>query len=253
MRMPRSGLPPLMLALALTSLLAPSHPLLAQEPRAGTAPRTIRVTGMGEAQATPDQAHVDLAVETFASTAREAGEENARVMERVVQALVAAGVPRQDIQTRGYSLYPEYAPPERPEEQQRPRIRGYRASNMVTVRTQDLGRVGPLIDVALRAGANRMDAVRFSLRDADAAQAEATRQAVERARRSAETIAASLGVRLGAVVDASTAADPVRPMAYDMAMMERGVAVAAPPTPIQPREQTVTAVVSLVYAIEGGR
>lgn len=192
----------------------------------------------------PDQAHIDLTVETFAETAREAGEENARLMERVIQALVAAGVPRAEIETRGYSLFPEYTQQPRTGPEQ-PRIRGYRANNMVTIRTRDLARVGPLIDTALAAGANRMDSVRFSLRDDEAAQSEALASAVQRARRSAETMAAALGVALGPVVDASTTTELVRPMMYDMARM----AAESAPTPIQPGEQTVTATVSLVFAI----
>jgi uncharacterized protein len=223
----------------------------AQQTTAATPQRTIRVTGNGEIQATPDQAHIDLAVETTGSTAREAGEANAQQMDRVIRALVAAGVPREAIETRNYSLYPEYAPPEPRQAQEQPRIRGYRASNMVSVRTTELARVGSLIDTALQAGANRMDAVRFSLRNADAAQAEATRHAVERARRSAETIAAALGVRLGAVLDASTTAELVRPFPY-MARADRAMAEMAP-TPIQPGEQTVTATVTVVFAIDGAR
>jgi uncharacterized protein len=207
--------------------------------------RTIRVMGTGEARATPDQAHIDLAVETFAETAREAGEENARIMERVIQALVAAGVPRAEIETRGYSLFPEYTPQPRPTQEQ-PRIRGYRASNMVTIRTSDLARVGPLIDTALAAGANRMDSVRFSLQDDEATQSEALANAVQRARRSAETMATALGVTLGPVVDASTSTELVRPMIYGM---ERMAMDEAQTTPIQPREQTVSATVSLVFAI----
>ncbi|CAN5440928.1 SIMPL domain-containing protein [soil metagenome] len=236
--------------LLLLGAAAPALPAAAQQPEMQAA-RTIRVTGTGEVQARPDQAHIDLAVETSAATAREAGEENARTMERVIRALVAAGVPRGEIETRNYSLYPEYVPPEGPREEQ-PRIRGYRASNMVSVRTQDLARVGPLIDAALRGGANRMDAVRFSLRDADAAQAEATRRAVTRARQSAENIASALGVRLGQVVDASTTMEMVRPMPY--MMRERAAAdVASAPTPIEPGEQTIAATVLVVFAIDGGR
>lgn len=236
----------------LLGVAAPALPAAGQQPERPAA-RTIRVTGTGEIQATPDQAHIDLAVETFAATAREAGEENARTMERVIRALVAAGVPRGEIETRNYSLYPEYVPPQGPrQEQEQPQIRGYRASNMVSVRTQDLTRVGPLIDAALRGGANRMDAVRFSLQDADAAQAEATRRAVVRARQSAENIASALGVQLGQVVDASTSLEVVRPVPYMMRAREMADA-ASTPTPIEPGEQTVTATVLVVFAIEGSR
>lgn len=237
-------------------------PLGAQQPvpRAELPPRTIRVSGVGEARAQPDEARVELAVETQARTARAAGEENARIMQRVIDALVQAGVPRDEIETRGYSVFPEYD-----DRQPRPmvdtvigdaepRIRGYRAVNTVAFRTTALDRVGQLIDVALGAGANRLNGVGFGLRDDDAVRAEALRNAVADARRAAETMATALGVRLGAVVDASTDSTPIRPypagVAFRVADAEMAQSVR---TPIEPGEQTVTATASLVYAIEGGR
>jgi uncharacterized protein YggE len=238
---------------ALAGLVALPTSMLAQEPLAPPSSRTIRVSGVGDVQAKPDQAHIDLAVEAAAATAQAAGEQNARTMERVISALVAAGVPRAEIETRNYSVYPEYAPPSpRDTIERQPRILGYRASNMVSVRTQDLTRVGRLIDAALGAGANRVDGVRFSLKDAEAPRAEAIGKAVQGARRSAEAIASALGVRLGPVLDASTSSNPVRP--YPVAMM-REVAASfadAPPTPIQPGEQTVMANVFLVFGIVEG-
>lgn len=236
-------LPWLASAALATALVAPAA--AQTPPTAPQAPRTIRVSAVGEVQVTPDQAALDLAVETLASTARAAGEENARRMERVIQALVAAGVPRADIATRNYSIYPEYEPVEGGEA---PRVRGYRVNNTVSVETRDLARVGPLIDAALAAGANRVDGVRFSLSNPQAAGNRALRQAVEQARASAETMAAALGVRLGRVLDASTGVEPpVFPMprfeAADMAMR------AAAPTPIQPGEQTVRATATLVFEI----
>jgi uncharacterized protein len=230
--------------------------LAAQQVGDHPAPRVIRVSGTGEVRATPDVAHLDLAVETTGATARAAGEENARAMDRVIRALVAAGVARADIQTRGYSLFPEYAQPDRPPmprpgagaAEQQPRIVGYRASNTVTVRTGDVARVGALIDAGLGAGANRLGALRFSLRDAEAAQNQAIREAAERARRTAEAMAAALGVRLGAIVEATTDADVVRPFAQ----FERAQMMDVAATPVEPGEQTVSATVAVVFAIEGG-
>jgi uncharacterized protein YggE len=115
---------------------------------------------------------------------------------------------------------------------------------------RELSRMGEIIDRALAAGANRVDGVRFALSKEDAARAEALRQAVERARRTAEVLATALGVRLGPVLDASTVAEvpriyPAR-MALDTA--EKG---GGPVTPILPEEQTLTARVTIIYAIEG--
>lgn len=228
------------------ALAAPAF-AAAQVGAAPEAERTIRVVGTGEVQATPDEAQVVFAVETFAETARAAGEQNAVVMERVIAALVAAGVPRVSITTTNYSLHPEYV---HDEQRQEPRIRGYRASNQVSLRTPELERVGALVDVALGAGANRVDGVSFGLRDAAAAQAEALRRAVADGRAQAEAIAGALGVTLGPVLDASTGAGyapPVPVVRYRREVMD--MAAAAAPTPMQPGQQTVTAQATLVFAI----
>jgi uncharacterized protein YggE len=245
----RSFVPGRILAPLGVLLLTAAAPLAAQQPASAPAPRTIRVSATGEARAQPDQAYLDFAVETAATTAKAASEENAKLMDRVVRALVAAGVPRERIETRNFTVYPEYTSPTPGERQDEPRIRGYRTSNMVTARVDDLKRVGALIDAALGAGANRVDAVRFGLRNPERAQAEATRDAVQRARANAETIASALGVRLGEVLDASTAYEPYRPYAADMRMYSMRAEAAAAPTPIQPAEQTVNSTVTLVYAI----
>jgi uncharacterized protein len=241
-----------MLALALlagSSAVAQTRP--APEPRPPIDPsvRTLRVEGKGEARAEPDEAWIELAVETQGSTAKAAGEDNARKMERVIAAMTGAGIPRKEMDTRNYSVYPEYTQPNPSLE---PKLRGYRANNTLSVHVRELPRLGDLIDRALAAGANRVDGVRFRLSKEDAVKAEALRQAVERARRTAEVLAGALGVRLGPVLDASTVTEPPQFYPARMAMMEAG-GKSASTTPILPEEQTVTAQVTLIYAIEAAR
>lgn len=238
---------PLALALTAAAGTAPA-PLAAQQPAQTTttlAQRTIRVSGTGEVKVAPDQATLDFAVESTAPTAAAAAQENASRMDRVIRALVAAGIPRTSIQTRNYSVGQDYGPPQPNGE---PQLRGYRVSNTVTLTTGDINRVGDLLDVALRAGANRVDGVSFGLRDPEGARNQALRRAVESARRSAEAMAAALGVRLGPVLDASSVGELPGPVP----VMMRAAADAmqkSTPTPIQPGEQTVTASASLVFAI----
>lgn len=231
--------------LILLTLLVGATDAIGQE-AGSAAERRIRVQGLGEVRVMPDQAQISFAVETFAPSAREAGEENARTMERVMAALVAAGVARRDLETQNYSVFPEYVHDEQGRE---PRIRGYRVSNQVLLTTRDLDRVGPLIDVALGAGANRMNGVNFSVTDSDAATTSALNQAVGRARTAAETMAAALGVRLGPVMQASTSTAPPPPVQREM-RREMMAAQDVAQTPINPGEQVVRATVSLVFAIE---
>lgn len=242
-------------ALAATMTMAAAYGAAAQQSGSPVvAERTIRVSGFGDVQVRPDVAELAFAVETFADSAREAGRLNAERMDRVIRALVAAGVPRTEIQTRDYTVHPEYV---HEEGRREPRVRGYRAANQMVLETSRLERIGDYIDIGLGAGANRMDRVGFRVRDLSVPQTEALRVAVSRARTSAEAIASALGVRLGPLLDASTSADPVRPIyARDLVLQESvasGVSAPAPPTPIEPSEQTVNAYVQLVFSIDGVR
>ncbi len=225
---------------------APAVPLLAR------GERTIRVEGMGEVKVSPDEAFIDLGLETLAPTAKAAADENARKMDKVIAALVQAGIPRKEIETRNYTVYPEYHQQTRPDET--PKLRGYRVSNTVEVHVRELTRVGTLLDTALNAGANRVESVRFGLSKPEVAQGDALRNAVERARQSAQVLASSLGVKLGPVLDASTVTEPQRPIPVVARMaMASGAGLEDATTPIQPQEQTVHAVVTLVFAIEPGQ
>lgn len=210
---------------------------------------TIRVTAEGEARVAPDRAWADFGVETQAATAREAAAENARLMEAIIAGLVRTGVARADIETSGYNVFPDYAPPV-PGQEGEPRVRGYRVINTVTARTDDVSRVGAVIDAALAAGANRVNGVRFGLRNPETARAAALRDAIRRARADAQVIAEGLGVQLGDVRDAGTTTyrggGPVPVPVMLEARQQMDMAAA---TPVQAGEQTVTATVNLVFAI----
>jgi uncharacterized protein len=236
----------LLLGLPLQGALAQPRPP-AVVPVTATQERTIRVEGQGEVKVSPDEAFIDLAVETQAASAQAASEANAKKMDKVIAALVQAGVARKDLETRNYSVAMEYEPPVRAGEAPKPR--GYQVNNSVQVHVRDLTKVGPLLDTSLKAGANRVDSVRFGLSKPETGRDGALRDAVERARQSAQVLAAALGVKLGPVLDASTITEPIRPMPlarFAMATAESADVA----TPIQPQEQTVQATVTLIYAIE---
>lgn len=238
----------MLLGLPLQGALAQARPP-AVVPVTATQERTLRVEGQGEVKVSPDEAFLDLSMETKGASAQVASDANAKKMEKVIAALVQAGVARKDIETRNYSVGLEYVPPVPGQDQSKPK--GYLVNNSVQVHVRDMNKVGPLLDTALKAGANRVDSVRFGLSKPETGRDGALRDAVERARQSAQVLATALGVKLGPVLDASTITEPVRPMP-----MARFAMVAAESadvsTPIQAQEQTVNATVTLIYAIEAG-
>jgi uncharacterized protein len=206
--------------------------------------RTIQVAGNGEAQAAPDLAVLSLAIETHAATAADAAGRNGGLAQKVSDALRAKLGDKGKTWTGGYSLYPEYAEQSRPNA--KPTITGYQAQNTITVQTGALDLVGPLIDAAIAAGANRVNSLDFNLRDDTRARNEAITKAAKDAQAQAQALAAALGLKLGPIITATTVSNE-RPQPV---MLGARFASANSATPVQPAEVTVPATVSLTYQIE---
>jgi uncharacterized protein YggE len=201
--------------------------------------RTIVVAGEGSVDATPDRATVSLSVVVQRPTAREAQQQNAATMAQVMRQVAAAGIPPSAIRTTAVSLFPQHRP--QPGGGEGP-ITGYEAVNRIVVTVDDISRIGQVIDAAVGGGANGVDGLEWSLRDAAAARAQALRIAVQNAQATANAIAAAAGVgglRL-VRIDEVTAVPGPRP---GVAM-----AAAAPSTPVVPGTMPVRAGVRVVYA-----
>ena len=214
------------------------------------APRTLTVTGEGEAAAAPDLSVVTLAVETEGATAAEAAARNAERADAVRRKLEAMTSARLEVTTGGYSLEPIYVhhPPAPDGVEKPPTIRGYRAHNELRVEVRDLSKVGEVLDAAIGAGANRVQGVVFSLEAREAALREALTRAGREARAQADAAAAALGVRLGRVLSAQAGGGAPPPM--PMPMMRQMEMASSVTTPIEPGEVTVRAALTVTFEIE---
>lgn len=243
----------LTIALALASL---AWPLAAQTAPAGGGQAmndtvsVLTVSGSGEARVAPDEATVRLGVVAQGATARAAQDQVSRTAGAVLDAIRKAGIKDEDIQTSGLSLSPLYSQGRPNQENQAPRITGYQANNTVTVRVNDLTKVGPVIDAGLGAGANTLDGVEFGLRNDEAARAQALSDAALKARAKAQTLASALGLKLGNVLEVAEGGVSVVPQPYPrygrVAMMEMS---AAPETPVSAGQVGVQASVTIRYRI----
>ena len=203
----------------------------------------IEVTAEAVVETAPDLAELDFGVRTEAPTAAAAARENAQRMDRVLDVMRKAVGANARLTTGAYSLQPAY---NAPRDGSQPRVSGYRASNVIQLRTADLPRIGELIDLAIQAGANQVQRIAFTLRDASSARREALREAAQKARADAEAIANALGVKSGAVQSVVTVdVGDFRPLAREAMMAQ-----AAPSTPVEPGVVQVRARVVLTVAIE---
>ncbi|GEM_PF-371846 len=206
-------------------------------------PGWIQVSGTGSVQVDPDRATVTFAVETRGSAAGEASEANADAMDAVLRALRRdAGFDELELATHGYSLRPEYSnvPNQRVRE-----VVAYMALNNVRATLSDVNAVGRVIDRAIASGANRVAGINFFTLDTGPARAQAMALAVRTARAEAQVIAGSLGCGLGEPLEVSSSASRPGPVPYQVEAMSMRTA----DTPIEAGDQTVTAHVSIRFAI----
>ncbi len=204
----------------------------------------IAVVGEGESDARPDRARFDVGVEVRRPSVTEAREAGAAAQTRVMEALRAAGVSDEDVQTGQLAIQPEYE-----YTQAGQRLLGYSARNSVTVRVSALDHLAEIVDSAVRAGGDdvRLSGMRFELTDPEAARARAREQAMARARRTAEQLARLAGVELGepiAIDEQRSESQPPVPM-----MMARAEAAADTATPIEAGTIEVRVQLQVRYAI----
>ena len=207
-------------------------------------PRTISISGHGEVRAAPDMAEVRAGVTITAPTAAQALAANSSRMQNVFSALRKTGVPEKNIQTTNFYISAQYTNGENNTPR---RLNGYQVSNDVTVRLEDVGKVGSALDTLVAAGANQINGISFSIQNPAPALEKARADAVADARTRAETYAKAAGVSLGTILSISEGGgEAPRPVMYRMAAM---AAPPAPPPPISAGEQSVSADVTMVWEI----
>jgi uncharacterized protein YggE len=195
----------LMLGGALMAAVAMSAPAaMAQSQPEGGAPMVIHavadrpalnLSAYGEVKIAPDMATISFGVVTEATTAAEAMQMNATRMNQVMAALRRAGIEARDVQTSGLNLSAQYDYVQN----EPPRLRGYQASNQVTVIINDLTKVGTTADAVVAAGVNQINGIGFGLKDPSAAENQARQIAVRNLQAKASLYAQALGVQLGGI------------------------------------------------------
>lgn len=232
-------------AAALSLVLAASAPAaLAQSaPDAIFRATTLNLSAFGETRVAPDKAAISLAVVTEAPTAQAALAANATQMTKVMAALKKAAVAPKDIQTSGLNLQAQYDYVEN----NPPRLRGYQASNQVSVTVRDLARLGAVVDAAVASGVNQVAGISFGVSDPSAAEDAARQAAVKSLTAKSQLYAAATGYKVARLVSLSENggySDPSpRPM-MAMARMEK-----MDSTPVAPGEITIRVDLASVYEL----
>lgn len=204
---------------------------------------TVTVIGTGVITLKPDTASITLAVETVNTEVSVAATENAELMTRVTDALLQAGVAKDDIATRNYYVSQDSS---YNQETRKTEYSDYRVSNNLTITVRAIDKTGSVIDAALSAGANRLSNVNFYASDAVDAYEEARKLAIMQAKDAAQTLATAAEKKLG---ETTTIEEYNNPAAYRNTFSEKAFMSDSAPTPITAGDTEISVRVQVVFEL----
>lgn len=192
----------------------------------------------------PDRVIISAGVETNADTASAALSQNSAKMNSVIAALKKAGIADKNIQTSGINVSPRYRYDQSSQEQV---MTGYSASNMVTIKSDNIDDAGKLIDALVGAGATNLNGPQFTLANPDPVVDEARSKAIASANNRARIYMQAggfTGMRILSISEQNMGGPVIMASARMMAMD------AAPKaTPVQPGEVETGITVTVRYAL----
>jgi uncharacterized protein YggE len=221
----------------------------AQEVQVSPANRTITAQATATVGVDPELAIVGVGYQNYARTKEEAFAENKRVAQKIIHALLDAGIPQDAIETDELQVSAverdrDWSAAERKDRQ-------YHAQQSWKIRlaVPDAQKV---VDLAVGAGATDVQPVQWVVADLQILENRAAMLALEKARGLAEQMAKQAGVKLGMVLNASNG------VINDMQFMKRSRDVhyvtvsegAQPSLKLFPEKILRTTTVSVTYAIE---
>jgi uncharacterized protein YggE len=178
--------------LVLSALALTACERAAPDPRGVSRNETLlTVTASGRADNRPDEARLQLGVQSIAASAGEASRLNREKMERVTAALTSLGAKTDDLQTRNLSLQRiDYGAD-----------RGrFRADNVLEVTLRDMSKVGAAVTAVTEAGANVLSGPELRISDREKANRSAYAAAYRAARSRAEAYAEAAGLSIDRVL-----------------------------------------------------
>jgi uncharacterized protein YggE len=141
----------------------------------------------------PDRVSLTLGVETANKTANEALSRNSDSMTKILSGLFSNGVKQNETSTSAFSISPNYN-----YSQGRNMITGFTATNSILIMSPNINDTGKWIDNAISSGATSVQSVVFELSEKKLSEIknELINQAINNAKSSAYTAAASLGMKV---------------------------------------------------------
>ncbi|MGH9691097.1 MAG: SIMPL domain-containing protein [Candidatus Acidiferrales bacterium] len=214
--------------------------------------RTIEVDASETMRVDPDVADVTLGCVTYGQTNDQAYQANLAIANKVIKALLGAGVPKDQIESGSVQLS-ESAPYDNANQSPSERkARQFRAHQSWRIHVASAA-AQKVIDVAVQAGANGIENVSWDVANPEALDARVRAAAMEKARTTAGEMAKSAGGKLGELLYASNVVNgnlPVNGRAFGTLAAVAGSPAPAYSLKLFPEKVERQATVRTVFALE---
>ncbi|MDX9871971.1 MAG: SIMPL domain-containing protein [Clostridia bacterium] len=208
--------------------------------------QTIHATGTGKIITEPDTVELRLNVITEGKT-KAVQEDNAQKAQKTIEALIALGLTKDDIETGNLRFEPVYSWSNNTQ-----KLVGYRAGNTLIVKTKQLDLTGPIADTAIQSGAEMVGNLSFSLSDEGKAAllGEIMEKAVLDARNQADLASAAAGVKITGVQNITVIKEAQGPILYNERLNYAKAMDTAAVTPILPEDTEYIVTVQATFTIK---
>lgn len=215
-------------------------------------PHLILVNGVAEKTVEPNMIVVRLDSWAKAPSAKKAQEQQAAQFSELKKELDKFRIRKDDIQTDGYSVYPEYTYDQKA---QTNRITGYRVSHSISVTYRKTEEAGTFLDALVTSQKDSsgisVQSVAWDYDKKSVVESATLADAVKNARAKADELARAAGVRIKAVhkIQHTSYAPPVAQPMYEKAMMRAAADGAAPSTELSSGQIKVRVDVQMEFEI----
>ncbi|MEZ2717239.1 SIMPL domain-containing protein [Niallia circulans] len=153
--------------------------------------RSLTVYGNSKLSLEPNICKITLGINTESKNVTTAQQENARLHQQVITAILGLGIPSSNIQTIDYTIFPQY---DFAENQQV--FKNYRVTHLLAILVETIQLAGTVIDTAVQNGANQVMSIHFDVSNRSEHYERALQGAIKDALSKARAIAETLRITI---------------------------------------------------------
>ncbi|MCL6462342.1 MAG: SIMPL domain-containing protein [Flavobacterium micromati] len=203
----------------------------------------INVSGEGKVKVIPDEATIEVTVETKGNNAKDVKKQNDIKIEAALKFIKKMNLAPSDFKTQRVALNPQY--------DYEKKKHNYNATQTIEILLKDLSKYDELMEGLVDAGINRIDSVTFQSSKLVQYQSEARKLAIKEAKLKAEDYVSVIGQKVGRAITISDNTQNYYPQPRYMAMKTMEMAdMSVPRETLAVGEINITANVTVSFILE---